>query len=102
MAWELPRHCERSEAIHRPHRNDAGGCAYPPRTGGIVTWSRGQARRVISAQSWNCRSLPRQMRTSESRVRLQVTAIAEAERPGLALMKAAAMSSGAMVLASDN
>ena len=43
-----------------------------------------------------------QMRTSESRVRLQVTEIAAFESPGLALMKASSTSAGATVLASDN
>ena len=43
-----------------------------------------------------------QMRTSESRVRLQVTEIAAFDSPGLALMKASSISEGATVLASDN
>src|SRR4051795_12848170 len=73
----------------------------PPRIGGIVTWSRRQARRSISSQARNCRSLLRQMRTSDSRVRLQVIETAALLRPGLALMKASSTSAGATVLACD-
>ena len=43
-----------------------------------------------------------QMRTSLSRLRLQVTAMPEVFRPGLALMKASSTSAGATVFASDN
>src|ERR1700688_4384566 len=99
MGQELrhnPRHCDPSAT------RDDGGTAYPPRIGGITTWSRRQPRRSISSQARNCRSLLRQILTSLSRVRLQVTAIAEALRPGLALMKASSISAGATVLASDN
>src|SRR3954462_636502 len=74
---------------------------YPPLIGGIVTWSRRQARRSISSQARNCRSLLRQMRTSDSRVRLQVIETAALLRPGLALMKASSTSAGATVLACD-
>src|SRR5580692_2888868 len=76
--------------------------SYPPLTGGITTWSRRQARRSSSSQARNCRSLLRQMRTSLSRFLLQVTAIADVLRPGLALMKAASISSGATVFGSAN
>ncbi len=41
-----------------------------------------------------------QIRTSLSRVRLQVTAIAALERPGLTLMKASSISDGATVFGS--
>src|SRR6516164_9281381 len=75
---------------------------HPPRIGGMVTSSRRQARRSISSQSRNCKSLLRQMRTSDSRERLQVTAIAAFDRPGLTLMKASSMSEGATVFGSDN
>src|ERR1700680_3170246 len=67
---------------------------YPPRIGGIVTWSRRQARRSISSQARNCRSLLMQIRTSLSRALLQVTAMAEVLRPGLTLMKASSISAG--------
>ena len=43
-----------------------------------------------------------QIRTSLSRFRSQVTAIAALLRPGLALMKASSMSDGAIVFGSDN
>src|SRR5665213_3542532 len=82
-------------------RNDDGG-SHPPRSGGIVTWSRLQARRSSSSQARNWRSLLMHIRTSLSRVRLQVTDIAEVLRPGLALTKASSISAGATVLASDN
>src|ERR1700736_926584 len=82
-------------------RND-GRTFQPPRIGGISTSSRRQARRSISSQARNCRSLLMQIRTSLSRVLLQVTAIAEALKPGLALMKASSISAGAMVFGSDN
>src|SRR5882672_12830730 len=75
---------------------------YPPRTGGISTWSRRQARRSISSQARNCRSLLRQTRTSLSRRLSQVTEIAELLKPGLALMKASSRSPGAIVFGSDN
>ena len=78
-------------------RSDGGRAAYPPRIGGITTWSRRQARRSISSQARNCRSLLMQIRTSLSRVWSQVTAIAELLRPGLTLMKASSISAGAMV-----
>src|SRR6202142_1637421 len=99
MGQELrhnPRHCDPSAP------RDDGGTAYPPRIGGIVTWSRRQPRRSISSQARNCRSLFMQIRTSESRVRLQVTAIADELRPGLTLMKASSISAGATVFGSDN
>src|SRR6202163_2365057 len=105
MGQELPRHCERSEAIqlsYLPQRKldcfvasllamtaeRLRALPQPPRIGGITTWSRRQPRRSISSQARNCRSLLRQIRTSLSRVRLQVTDIAALLRPGLALMKA--------------
>src|ERR1700737_4554753 len=75
---------------------------YPPRIGGISTWSRRQARRSISSQGRNCRSLLMQIRTSPSRALLQVTAIAELLRPGLTLMKASSISAGATVFGSDS
>src|ERR1700692_2817025 len=99
MGQELrhnPRHCDPSAPC------DDGGTAYPPRIGGIVTWSRRQARRSISSQARNCRSLLKQIRTSLSLLRSQVTAIAALLRPGLALMKASSISDGAMVLVSVN
>src|SRR5438876_1626222 len=117
MAEELPRHCERSEAIHgHPKhaldclvacapRNDGGRslCAsQPPLIGGIVTCSRRQARRSISSQARNWRSLFMQIRTSLSRFLSQVTATAEALKPGLALMKASSISAGATVFGADN
>src|SRR3954452_15299521 len=68
----------------------------PPRSGGISTWSRRQARRSISSQARNCRSLLRQIRTSLRRLLSQVVEIADALKPGLALMKAASSSSGAI------
>ena len=71
---------------------------YPPRTGGITTWSRRQARRSISSQARNCRSLLMQIRTSLSRRLSQVTEIAELLRPGLTLMKASSISPGAIGL----
>src|SRR5260370_38989244 len=70
---------------------------YPPRIGGIITWSLRQARRSISSQARNCRSLLMQIRTSPSRVLSQVTAIAEALKPGWTLMKASSISAGATV-----
>src|SRR5882724_12059764 len=85
--------------------NDGGAFereAQPPRSGGIVTWSRRQPRRSISSQARNCRSLLMQIRTSLSRVLLQVTEIAALLRPGLTLMKASSISAGATVLGSDN
>jgi hypothetical protein len=75
---------------------------YPPRIGGITTSSRRQARRSISSQARKARSLFMQIRTSLSRVRLQVTAIPALLRPGLALTKASSISAGATVFASDN
>src|SRR5256885_13111305 len=117
MAEQLPRHRERSEAIHGhakqaldcfvacAPRNDGGRflCAsYPPLIGGIVTCSRRQARRSISSQARNWRSLFMQIRTSLSRVLSQVTAIAELLKPGLALMKASSISAGATVFGADN
>ncbi len=60
----------------------------PPRTGGITTSSRRQARRSVSSQARNCMSLLRQTRTSLRRRLEQVTEIAELLRPGLTLMKA--------------
>src|SRR5665213_1571094 len=95
-----------SSALRRKRRNarhpghDVSD--YPPRIGGIDTWSRRQLRRSISSQGWNCRSLPMQIRTSLSRVRLQVTPIADVVSPGLALTKAASMSAGATILASES
>src|SRR3954451_17033285 len=74
----------------------------PPRIGGISTWSRRQARRSISSQARNCRSLLRHTRTSESRRLSQVTEIAELLKPGLTLMKASSRSPGAIVFGSDN
>src|SRR5258706_6541248 len=78
------------------------GANQPPRTGGISTWSRRQARRSISSQERNCRSLLRQIRTSLSRVLSQVTETAELLSPGLALMKASSTSAGATVLGAAN
>src|SRR4051794_7853773 len=75
---------------------------HPPRTGGIVTWSRRQARRSISSQARNCRSLLMQIRTSLKRALSQITETAELLKPGLALMKASSISAGAIVLTSDN
>ena len=43
-----------------------------------------------------------QMRTSLSRFLPQTTAIADALKPGLTLMKASSISAGATVFASDN
>src|SRR5581483_1828891 len=88
-----------SSLVSLAPRND-GVSIYPPLTGGIVTWSRRQARRSISSQPRKCKSLPMQMRTSLKRVRLQVTAMALAGSPGLALMKAFSTSSGETVLGS--
>src|SRR6476646_2612986 len=88
-----------------PRNDDGGGflCAsHPPLIGGIVTCSRRQARRSISSQARNWRSLFMQIRTSPSRVLSQVTAIAELLRPGLALMKASSISAGATVFGADN
>src|SRR5882724_6918886 len=85
--------------------NDGGAFereAQPPRSGGIVTCSRRQARRSISSQARNCRSLLMQIRTSLSRVLSQVTAIAEVLKPGLTLMKASSTSAGATIFAADN
>src|SRR5690349_5695699 len=73
-----------------------------PRTGGITTSSRRQARRSISSQARNCRSLLMQTLTSLSRRLEQVIEIAELERPGLILMKAASTASGLIDLVSDN
>ena len=56
----------------------------------------------MSSQARNCRSLFMQIRTSLSRVRLQVTAIAAALRPGLTLMKASSISAGAKAGGRDN
>src|SRR5258705_8123156 len=110
----------RGDAKHRTRNLEIPGCEiahlrsggnapswndiipYPPRTGGISTWSRRQARRSISSQARNCRSLPMQIRTSLSRVLSQVTAIAALLSPGLALMKASSISAGATVFGSDN
>src|SRR3984893_14125106 len=78
-----------------------GGAPQLPRIGGITTWSRRQARRSISSQARNCRSLLMQIRTSLSRVLLQVTDMAELLRPGLTLMKASSISAGATVFGSD-
>src|ERR1700694_2579400 len=79
-----------------------GSRNYPPLIGGMVTWSRRQARRSISSQERNWRSLLMQIRTSLSRVLSQVTAIAELLKPGLALMKASSISAGATVFGADN
>src|SRR5262249_23638034 len=65
-----------------------------PRTGGIVSCSRLQLRLAISAQSWKRRSLERQSRTSVNRLASQPTAIALADSPGLALMKASSTARG--------
>src|SRR6478609_2125012 len=73
-----------------------------PRTGGITTSLRRQARRSISSQARNCRSLLMQTLTSLSRRLVQVTAIAELLSPGLTLMKAASMASGLIDFDSDN
>src|SRR4029077_14057498 len=114
MAAGLPRHCQPGEAIRgrqndasmapsgfRPAENEGEAVlcerAQPPRTGGISTWSRRQARRSISSQARNCRSLLMQMRTSLKRDLLQVTATAALDRPGLALTKASSMSAGELV-----
>src|ERR1035437_7547194 len=81
------------------------GRACPGHDGGKISRpasSRRQARRSISSQARNCRSLLMQIRTSLSRVLLQVTAIAEALKPGLALMKASSISAGATVFGADN
>ena len=77
----IRRASTQSRAHLDSHRRDASpgmtdACTQPPRIGGITTWSRRQARRSISSQARNCRSLLMQIRTSLSRVRLQVTAIA--------------------------
>src|SRR5258705_5257649 len=88
-----------------PRNDDGGGfpCAlHPPLIGGIVTCSRRQARRSISSQARNWRSLFMQIRTSLSRVLSQVTAIAELLKPGLALMKASSISAGGTVFGADN
>src|SRR5512135_1926863 len=69
-----------------------------PRTAGIATLLRRQARRAISEQSRNEKSLPRQTRTSVSRLPSQETAIAARESPGLALTKASATSKGVTVI----
>ena len=53
----------------------------PPRTGGITTSSRRQARRSISSQARNCRSLLMQTRTSLRRRLVQITEIAELLNP---------------------
>src|ERR1700676_2564633 len=79
-----------------------GWTNYPPLIGGMVTWSRRQARRSISSQERNWRSLLMQIRISLSRVLSQVTAIAELLKPGLALMKASSISAGATVFGADN
>src|SRR5947209_18800207 len=114
MGEGLPRHCEPTgrtnvrpmtssakQSFERRVRLDCfvacaprsdGGETYPPRIGGIVTCSRRQARLSRSSHARNCRSLPLQMRHSESRVRLQVTEIAAFESPGLALTKASSIS----------
>ena len=80
------------------HVQQAAEPSQPPRTGGITTSSRRQARRSISSQARNCRSLLRQTRTSLSRRLSQVTEIAELLRPGLTLMKASSRSPGAIGL----
>src|SRR3954447_18487023 len=90
-----------------PHMrgDDVDGCAtppHPPRTGGISTESRRQARRSISSQERNCKSLLMQIRTSLNRVLSQITDTAELLRPGFALMKASSTSAGATVLGADN
>jgi hypothetical protein len=59
--------------------------------------SRRQARRSISSQSRNFKSLLMQMRTSLSRVLPQVTETAARDSPGLLLTKASSTSSGATV-----
>src|ERR1700751_5165164 len=119
MAAGLPRHCQPGEAIHgrqndasmapsgfRPAENEGEAVlcerAQQPRTGGLRPWSRRQARRSISSQARNCRSLLMQMRTSLMRDLLQVTATAALERPGLTLTKASSMSAGEIVFGSDN
>src|SRR5258708_15735198 len=79
-----PESRDSGSGAHAPSRNDV--IPYPPLIGGIVTCSRRQARRSISSQARNWRSLFMQIRTSLSRGLSQVTAIAELLKPGLALM----------------
>ena len=78
----------------RVRRSSCGLRVLIPRTGGITSLSRRQARRSTSAQSRNFRSRERQMRTSVSRVLPQVTAIPARLSPGLALTNASSTSSG--------
>ncbi len=66
----------------------------PPRTAGMVTLARLQERRATSAQGLKAKSLLMHRRTSLSRFRLQVTAMAARVKPGLALTKACATASG--------
>src|SRR6516164_10015386 len=60
----------------------------------MMSCSRLQLRLAISAQSRNWRSLERHRRTSVNRLASQPTAIALADSPGLALMKASSTACG--------
>src|SRR5258706_11221150 len=88
-----------------PRNDDGVGflCAsHPPLIGGIVTCSRRQARRSISSQARNWRSLFMQVHTSLSRVLSQATAIAGLLQPGLDLIKASSISAGGTGLRADH
>src|SRR4051794_6153168 len=96
------------EAIQNPRRSTGllrrfapRNDNYPPRIGGITTCSRRQARRSISSQARNWRSLLMQIRTSLRRLWSQITATAALLKPGLALMKAPSTSAGATVFGSE-
>src|SRR5450755_3369257 len=91
-----------STSLANKTKEDVDARDQPPRIGGISTCSLRQARRSISSQARNCRSLLMQIRTSLSRRLSQVTAIAAVLRPGLALMKASSISAGATVFGADN
>src|SRR5882672_7501588 len=98
LSKAVPSHVSRTRcSVRGTHSLD-----YPPRIGGISTWSRWQARRSISSQARNCRSLPMQILTSPSLFLSQVTAIAVLLSPGLTLMKASSISAGATVFGADN
>ena len=60
----------------------------------MMSCSRLELRLAISAQSRNWRSLERHRRTSVNRLASQSTAIALADSPGLALMKASSTACG--------
>src|SRR5262249_51402734 len=105
QAGELWR-CRHRRTGRLPRFTSAAGQRQParpgdqPRTRGISTWSRRQARWSTSLQSRNLSSLLRQMRTSLSRLASQPIAIPSWASPGLAAMNASSTSPGVTVLGS--